>query len=92
MTVDYGVIRCRLSLVDDHSGVNLGSSEHSSISSSKRKRVKIDLRHFLHWPLQLTTIAGVAILGVGLFLVPGDRLAGISYRTHSPIRVIGGRL
>jgi hypothetical protein len=29
--------------------------------------MKIDLRHVLHWPPQPTTIAGVAIIGVGLF-------------------------
>jgi hypothetical protein len=32
--------------------------------------VKIDLSHVLHWPPQPTTMAGVAIIGVGLFLAP----------------------
>ena len=55
--------------------------------------MKIVLRQVLHWPPQPTTIAGVAIIGVGLFLAPGDRLAGISYRTHTRHRwavVTGG--
>jgi hypothetical protein len=31
---------------------------------------KIDLSHVLHWPPQPTTMAGVAIIGVGLFVAP----------------------
>ena len=32
--------------------------------------MKIDLSHVLHWPPQPTTIAGVAIIGAGLFVAP----------------------
>ena len=32
--------------------------------------MKIDLSHTLHWPPQPTTIAGVAIIGAGLFVAP----------------------
>jgi len=32
--------------------------------------VKIDLSHVLQWPPQPTTVAGIAIIGVGLFVAP----------------------
>jgi len=32
--------------------------------------VKIDLGHVLHWPPQPTTMAGLAIIGAGLFIAP----------------------
>ena len=32
--------------------------------------MKIDLSHVLHWPPQPTTIAGFAIIGVGMFVAP----------------------
>jgi uncharacterized protein YaiI (UPF0178 family) len=47
--------------------------------------MKIDLRHVLHWPPQPTTIVGVAIIGVGLFLAPaGISLPQKSARVVSP--------
>ena len=46
----------------------------SASGSTRRLRednpVKIDLSHTLHWPPQPTTIAGVAIIGAGLFVAP----------------------
>jgi len=51
-----------------------GDSLASASGSTRRLRednpVKIDLSHTLHWPPQPTTIAGVAIIGAGLFLAP----------------------
>ena len=32
--------------------------------------MKIDLSHVLHWPPQPTTLAGIAIIGTGLFIAP----------------------
>lgn len=32
--------------------------------------MKLDLSHVLQWPPQPTTVAGVAIIGLGLFVAP----------------------
>ena len=32
--------------------------------------VKLDLSHVLNWPPQPTTVVGIAIIGVGLFVAP----------------------
>ena len=32
--------------------------------------MKIDLSHVLQWPPQPTTVAGIAIIGVGLLVAP----------------------
>jgi hypothetical protein len=35
-----------------------------------RNRMKIDFSHVGHWPPQPTTVAGFAIIGLGLFVAP----------------------